>query len=78
MILDELEELGETEVRERLARGEYGPKGLDRQIVEDWLHMKVQSRSINSNREQRAMRIAIIVTFAGIIAAVPLIIMWPS
>ena len=51
-LIAKLEELGENAVRARLARGEYGSKGLERTMVDDWLHMKAQARGEEVMREQ--------------------------
>jgi hypothetical protein len=78
-LLQQLDAMGETEVRTRLARGEYGSKGTRRDTVEQWLAARVQSRNDLSNREQiriahSAKNAAWIAAIAAIIAAICAII----
>jgi len=73
--LGSLEALGEAEVRNRLAKGEYGTVGHKRPMVEAWLdakaHSRIEASSRESNRTARsAKNAAWIAAIAAIIAAI--------
>jgi len=82
-LISKLEDWGEDDVGIRLARGEFGAKGLDRQRVEDWLSAKSETRSALSSREQirlahSAKNAAWAAAIAAIIAAISAVIaVWP-
>lgn len=64
------EKLGEAGVREKLARGEYGSKGINRQMAEDWLRKVSASRaSILDARKQTMDTIALIAAIVAAVAA---------
>lgn len=78
-LITKLEKLGENEVRDKLARGEFGSVGNNRQMVDDWLHSQAEARSISSSREQArtarsAKNAAWIAAIAAIIAVICAII----
>src|SRR4051794_40231020 len=70
-----LEKLGEEEVRNRLAIGDYGDSGWRRGLVKEWLRRKDQERSEATNLALRraarsANTAAWIAAIAAIIAAI--------
>ena len=85
-LVAQLEQLGESEVRVRFARGNYGlTGGLKYRVVKDWLDSKESARksarevreielSENANSVRKALRsvniIAIIVTILGAAAII--------
>ena len=83
--IDELERLGEKEVRRKLAAGEYGSKGYDYQRVEVWLAGEAEARGETTTRQLIeiarsaknaawwAIGISIIALAVGAIGAVPVI-----
>lgn len=86
-----LEALGEDAVRAKLAKGGYGSRGHERQMVIDWLELKAQARSSDSSLLQIRMArsaknaawiaaiAAIIAAICAVIALYPLIKqIWPT
>lgn len=74
-LLRELEQIGHEEAHLRLARGDYGSRGIARDTVEDWLRLqsdlRVNSSSRESNRIARQARnIAIAASAIGMISII--------
>lgn len=78
---EELDAMGEAEVRARLLRGEFGSRGPTREVVDIWLRMRDADRADERaqsaiTRADIAIVIAIIAAIASIIAVWPVLSSW--